>query len=77
MKRQRRFVNPHRETLGCEVNVCQAKTCSPAFMERCALRKAWHERKNELIIHWRKCRTKKTRRIYEDLLEQLGVRVGE
>jgi|LSQX01.3.fsa_nt_gb hypothetical protein len=77
MKKLRRFVNPHQETLGCEVNICLADTCTPQFMARCALRKAWLARRDELVKHWGKCRSAKTRRIYEEKLERMGVKIGE
>jgi hypothetical protein len=37
-------VNPWKEKLGCEVNVCQATHCDAQRMEFCALRKAYLER---------------------------------
>lgn len=37
-------MNPWKERLGCEVNVCQAKQCDLERMRICALRKAYLER---------------------------------
>lgn len=37
-------MNPWRESLGCEVNVCQAKHCDAHRMQDCALRKAYQWR---------------------------------
>lgn len=38
------IMNPHRATLGCEVNVCSAKHCDAHRMQDCALRKAYQWR---------------------------------
>jgi hypothetical protein len=51
-------VNPWKESLGCEVNVCSAKDCDPERMKICALRKTYQERVAWLKLKRQLCRSK-------------------
>ncbi len=64
-------MNPWKEALGCEVNVCAAKECNQTRMSFCALRKAYLERvayvkqlRNTTRIEW-------LRDKYNDILKGL------
>ena len=50
-------MNPWKEKLGCEVNLCQAKHCDAQRMEFCALRKAYLERVAWLKVKRAQCRS--------------------
>ena len=50
-------MNPWKEKLGCEVNLCQAKHCDAQRMEFCALRKAYLERVAWLKVKRHQCRS--------------------
>lgn len=54
-------MNPWKDTLGCEVTVCQAKHCDVIRMEDCALRKFYLERLSWLqgLLLEVRCQSKK------------------
>lgn len=64
-------MNPWREKLGCEVNVCSARQCDPGRMEICALRHAYQERVARLQLHYSQARSKYAKSIIARRLKML------
>lgn len=65
-------MNPHRATLGCEVNVCQAKHCDAQRMQDCALRKAYQWRVARLKLLLNSARSEATRAMIKKMLRRLN-----
>jgi len=62
-------MNPWRESLGCEVNLCSARLCSREFMKRCSLRREYQKR-----IEWLKLKAKRMRhnsKAYISIIEEI------
>ena len=64
-------MNPHRTTLGCEVNVCQAKHCDAQRMQDCALRKAYQWRVAKLQTMYKQAKSARVRNIIAKKLRKL------
>jgi len=64
-------MNPWKEKLGCEVNVCQAKHCDAQRMELCALRKAYQWRVARLRILFSQARSERVRKAISFKLHKL------
>jgi hypothetical protein len=71
-----RLITPWQETLGCEVNVCQAQHCDAQRMEICALRIAWLEMRDALLDRMERARTARGRAIYRERLAGMGVKLS-
>ena len=65
------IMNTHRATLGCEVNVCQAKHCDAQRMQDCALRKAYQWRVARLRILFSQARSERVRKAISIKLHKL------
>jgi hypothetical protein len=66
-----RFTNPWKETLGCEVNVCQATWCDEHRMKICALRKYYLDQVRMLREHMEKARSETTKEFFRARLRAL------
>jgi len=64
-------MNPWRESLGCEVNVCQAKHCDAQRMQDCALRKAYQWRVARLRLLLNSARSESVRDKIKKMLRGL------
>jgi hypothetical protein len=64
-------MNPWRESLGCEVNVCQAKHCDAQRMQDCALRKAYQWRVAKLQTMYKLAKSARVRNIISRKLVKL------
>lgn len=64
-------MNPHRATLGCEVNVCCAKECDVRRMQDCALRKAYQWRVARLRLLLNSARSESVRDKIKKMLRGL------
>lgn len=66
-------LNPWHETLGCEVNVCNANSCTRIRMSTCALRKAYLKRVAELRLLRAQAKSKCLKDKYTQILKGMGV----
>lgn len=64
-------MNPWRESLGCEVNVCCAKECDAQRMQDCALRKAYQWRVARLRLLLNSARSESVRDKIKKMLRGL------
>ena len=64
-------MNPWRESLGCEVNVCCAKECDARRMQDCALRKAYQWRVAKLQTMYKQAKSDWVRNIISKKLVKL------
>ncbi len=64
-------MNPWRESLGCEVNVCCAKECDARRMQDCALRKAYQWRVARLRLLLNSARSESVRDKIKKMLRGL------
>ena len=64
-------MNPFKATLGCEVNVCQAKHCDAQRMQDCALRKAYQWRVARLRLLLNSARSESVRDKIKKMLRGL------
>lgn len=64
-------MNPWRESLGCEVNVCCAKECDAQRMQGCALRKAYQWRVARLRLLLNSARSESVRDKIKKMLRGL------